>query len=59
MPNRGRVWLGIQVNLAERRIAIVILRARSNRIADLLPVLPECLDALISIQAGDVVRVGT
>jgi predicted nuclease of predicted toxin-antitoxin system len=48
-----------QVNLAERRIAIVILRALSNRIADLLPVLPECLDALVSIQAGEVVRIGS
>jgi hypothetical protein len=45
-----------QVNL--RRIAVVIRRARSNRIADLMPVVPECLHALDSIEAGDVVRIG-
>ena len=40
------------------RIAILIVRAPSNRVQDLLPVIPDCLVALQSIEAGHVVRVG-
>ena len=40
------------------RIAILIVRAPSNRIQDLLPVIPDCLVALQSIESGQVVRVG-
>jgi len=40
------------------RIAILIVRAPSNRIQDLLPVIPDCLVALQSIEPGHVVRVG-
>lgn len=41
------------------RIAVLILRARSNRIQDLLPVIPECLAALERLRPGQVVRVGS
>lgn len=47
-----------QQDLNSRRIAILIVRAPSNRIQDLLPVIPECLIALQSIEPGRVVRVG-
>jgi hypothetical protein len=47
-----------QQNLDTRRIAVLIVRARSNRIQDLLPVVPECFAALGAIQPRQVVRVG-
>ena len=37
-------------SLAGRRIAIVILLARSNRLADLLPLVDACLASIRSIQ---------
>ena len=51
--------LPYQQNLDTTRIAILIVRARSNRIQDLLPVVPECLAALATIQPRQVVRVGS
>ena len=45
-------------DLAGHRIAIIILRAKSNRLADLLPLVPACLASICSIQAGQLVRVG-
>ena len=51
--------LPYQQNLDTKRIAVLIVRARSNRIQDLLPVIPECLAALESIQPQQVVRVGS
>ena len=50
--------LPYEQSLLSGRIAVLIVRARSNRIQDLLPVIPECLAALQSIQPGQVVRVG-
>ncbi|HEY7335773.1 MAG TPA: DUF5615 family PIN-like protein [Bryobacteraceae bacterium] len=47
-----------QQDLEFARIAIVIVRARSNRIQDLLPVIPACLLALQRVQPGQVVRIG-
>ena len=49
--------LPYQQNLGTKRIAVLIVRARSNRIQDLLPVVPECLAALATIQPRQVVRV--
>ena len=51
--------LPYQQDLTTKRIAVLIVRARSNRIQDLLPILPECLAALASIQPRQVVRVGS
>ena len=51
--------LPYQQNLATKQIAVLIVRARSNRMQDLLPVIPECLAALESIQPRQVVRVGS
>jgi len=41
-----------QQNLSGRKIAILIIRARSSEIDDLLPELPACIVALHSISAG-------
>lgn len=46
-----------QQNLMSRKIAIVILHAGSSRLKDLLPLIPACLNALRSIEAGQLVRI--
>jgi len=46
-----------QQNLAGTSLAIIMLRARSNRLADLLPLLPALLSALPGIEPGQVLRV--
>lgn len=51
--------LPYQQDLTTKRIAVLIVRARSNRIQDLIPVIPECLTALASIQPRQVVRIGS
>ncbi|MBL8216931.1 MAG: DUF5615 family PIN-like protein [Bryobacterales bacterium] len=50
--------LPYQQNLDSVRIAVLIIHAYSNRIADLLPLLPECLAALETIQPRQVIRIG-
>ncbi len=50
--------LPYQQSLLSGTIAVIIVRARSNRIQDLLPLIPECLAALESIQPRQVIRVG-
>jgi predicted nuclease of predicted toxin-antitoxin system len=47
-----------QQNMTGRKISILILRAKSNRMKDLLPLMSDCEKALFSIQAGIVVEVG-
>ena len=47
-----------QQSLTGLRIAVVIVRARSNRLEDLEPHFPACIAALRSIQPGTVVEVG-
>ncbi|MFZ0523977.1 MAG: DUF5615 family PIN-like protein [Candidatus Acidiferrales bacterium] len=46
-------------NLQHRKLAIIILRARSNRLVDLLPLLPNCLAQMEKIKPGQVVSVGS
>jgi hypothetical protein len=48
-----------QQNLAALSFGIVIIGAASNRIADLLPVLPELLQIIDIVQPGEARRVGT
>jgi hypothetical protein len=48
----------ISTELAGRAIAIVLLRAQSRRVADLLPKIPEISKALSSAQPGQVIKVG-
>lgn len=47
-----------QQNMTGRKISILILTANSNRLKDLLPLMPACAQALLSIQIGQVVEVG-
>jgi hypothetical protein len=51
--------LPYQQNLNTKRLAVLIVRARSNRIQDLLPIMPECLAALGSILPRQVVCIGS
>ncbi|MCL6546444.1 MAG: DUF5615 family PIN-like protein [Bryobacteraceae bacterium] len=51
--------LPFQQDLGPLRIAVLILRVRSSRIQDLLPLIPECLAALETIRPGQVLRVGS
>jgi predicted nuclease of predicted toxin-antitoxin system len=48
-----------QQNLVLRRISILIVRARSNRIQDLPPLVSGCLATLEHIGPGEVIRVGS
>lgn len=47
-----------QQNLAGYEIGVVLIRARSSRVADILPHIPACLTALRSIQPGQVTQIG-
>ncbi|HYB99347.1 MAG TPA: DUF5615 family PIN-like protein [Candidatus Limnocylindrales bacterium] len=47
-----------QQHLAARPFGVVVLRAKSNRFIDLLPLIPEVLEALASLKPGNVVVVG-
>jgi predicted nuclease of predicted toxin-antitoxin system len=47
-----------QQNLAELRLAIVALRAPSNRLADTSPLMPRVLALLPKLKPGKVVKVG-
>jgi predicted nuclease of predicted toxin-antitoxin system len=47
-----------QQNMTGRTVSIVILRAKSNRLKDLLPLMPGCSEALRSILPGQIVEVG-
>nr|HEV7953985.1 DUF5615 family PIN-like protein [Candidatus Acidoferrales bacterium] len=50
--------LQYQQNLLGRKIAILVIRCKSNRLADVLPQIPACLVALRSIKQSDLVQVG-
>jgi hypothetical protein len=47
-----------QQNLANLKIAVIVVRARTNQMGDVMPHVPECLDALDVIKAGEVRYVG-
>ena len=46
-----------QQHLIGRKIAVLVLRAKTNRLQDLLPILPTCAQALLSIRPGQVLEV--
>ena len=46
-----------QQNLAGRKLAIVIIRARTNRLIDLEPHFPACAEALKVIHPGQIIEV--
>ena len=47
-----------QQNMTGRNVSIVVLCAKSNRMQDLLPLMPACAQALLSISRGQIVEVG-
>jgi predicted nuclease of predicted toxin-antitoxin system len=47
-----------QQNLAGRSISLAIIRAKSNRLPDLLPHVPAILAALRSFRPGEVIPIG-
>ena len=51
--------LRYQQNLTGRRIVLLVVRARTNRVVDLDPHFAACAEALRSIQPGTVVEVGS
>ena len=46
--------LAYQQNIGRRPIAIIVLRTRSNRLADLKPLVPALMAALQSTKPGEV-----
>jgi hypothetical protein len=48
-----------QQNLATAGVAVVVLIAPSNRLADLIPLMPAAHAALTTIRPGDVVEITT
>lgn len=47
-----------QQDLADLPFGVVVLGARSNRFADLEPLVPKVLEALQTLRPGQIVRVG-
>jgi predicted nuclease of predicted toxin-antitoxin system len=50
--------LRYQQNLAARKIAVVVIHSRSNRLSHISPHFSACLKALETIGPGDVIHVG-
>jgi hypothetical protein len=50
--------LAFQQNLPQFRIAIIVLQARSNRLADLKPLVPEMLAVVLTAPKGEATRIG-
>ncbi len=50
--------LEYEQNLSGRQIAVIILRAQSNRLADLIPLMEDCLKQMRSIKPGQIARIG-
>jgi len=46
-----------QQNLTGRNIAVIVLRAKSNRLADLVPLASKILRALPSVEPGQLVQI--
>lgn len=50
--------LSFQPNLRNQRIAVIVLHAKTNRIVDLLPLVPGLLAVISSATPGMVTRIG-
>jgi len=49
--------LEYEQNLARHNIAVIVLRAKSSRLTDLVPLVPEVLRLLPSVKGGELIRV--
>jgi hypothetical protein len=47
-----------QQKLKPRRIAVMLVRTKSNRVTDLVAHLPKIMSALERLQAGQLIRIG-
>jgi hypothetical protein len=50
--------LAFQQNLPAVDIAVIVMRARSNRLSEILPLVPELLEAIPAAPSGAVTYVG-
>lgn len=50
--------LRYQQNLRQARVAVIVLVAPSNRLADLLPLMPDTRGVLDTVAPGEVIEVG-
>ena len=50
--------LGFQQNVRQSGIAVVVVASRTNRLKELRPLVPQMLEALVRVSAGDIIRVG-
>jgi hypothetical protein len=63
VPAGSEVFLTVDQNLAHQQnlraagVTVVVLVAASNRIADLVPLMPKVLAALATIKPGDLVEI--
>jgi hypothetical protein len=48
-----------QQNMQGRRLAMIILLLKSNRLSDLLSHVPACLEKIAFIQPGEIVKIGS
>ena len=49
--------LEFQQNISKSRLGVVVLRAASNALEDLLPLVPAALTAIATVRPGQLVRV--
>ncbi|HEX2272238.1 MAG TPA: DUF5615 family PIN-like protein [Pyrinomonadaceae bacterium] len=49
--------LSFQQNLTRFDIAVIVLESRSTRLIDTLPLMPQVITSLETIQAGQVIRI--
>lgn len=49
--------LRYQQNLTRRPFGVAVLRAKTNRLKDLLPLVPELLEALGKIRPGEIIEI--
>jgi rRNA-processing protein FCF1 len=51
--------LKYEQNLQQAGIAVIVMVARTNRISDLLPLIPKVREILFTIKPGELVEVGS
>jgi Domain of unknown function (DUF5615) len=49
--------LEYQQNLRSRKLSVILLRGKSNRLSDLIPLVPDVLVSLSSLVSGQLIRI--
>ena len=52
-----RLLLAFEQNLRDSGIAVVLMVAPTNRLTELRPLVPQILEALTKVHAGDLIRI--